>query len=406
MAAAIRDRELYERLGIAPDASLDDIKKAYRSLALKWHPDRVKTKSDEDRALAEAKFKEINHAYSILSDADKRKHYDLYGPMGAEQAGGGGGGGAHHFNMNDLFSELFGGGGGGGGGGAPGGGGMPFGGLGGMFGGFGGGEAGRQDNVEDIVKVEIQLDEIKKGVSKKVHYEVRDLCDACNGVGAKDKEDIVKCSTCQGKGVFVQHLNAFMIAQTTCPICHGEGVSCSNPCATCGGQKMRTYKRVIDVRLPAGVPNKYVHPVPGKGSYDPSSKSRSDLLLMFVHSVDSQFSIDYDTNDVHMMLTIAIDDLFCGFRKRLDIYGKRMVLSKTGYFNPAVSSRIKGMGIPCMKTKRTGDLVLNYNVIYPEESRDRMLKYKQAFQTIFKRTVASPSPDKAAEDDGNVLALD
>jgi molecular chaperone DnaJ len=290
---------------------------------------------------------------------------------------------------------------------------MPFGGLGGMFSGFGGGAAppprdfGGEE--EEIVKVEIQLDEIKKGVSKKVHYEVRDLCDACNGIGAKSKDDIVKCSTCQGKGVFVQHLNAFMVAQTTCPACGGEGVTCSAPCTACHGHKLRVFKRVIDVRLPAGIPNKFVHPVQGKGSYDLASRSRGDLLLMFVHSVNAKFKIDYETNDVRMELAINIDDVFCGFQKKLDIYGKRLLLCKSGYFNPATSSRIKGMGIPCMKTKRTGDLVVSYDVAYTEEWRDRMIKYKQAFLTIFKRT-SNGSEDDGVEDADEaapqVIALD
>jgi molecular chaperone DnaJ len=427
MSMAVVDKTLYETLGISnTDASQEDIKKAYKSLAMKHHPDR--NRGNEDKENCESKFKEINHAYSILSDPDKRKHYNMFGSsdmpssMHQQQSSHGGGGG--FFNMQDIFSEIFGGVGGGGGGlgGGVGGGGAfhnMFGFGGDVHGGGSGG--GGEDGHMDLVVIELSLDEIKLGVCKKVNYEIRDLCDTCNGIGAKSNDDIIKCTTCNGSGIQMQQIAPFMIAQTTCGACAGKGevIAAGKTCNGCLGNKLKVFKKSIDIRLPPGVPNGYMHVIKGKGTYDMTAKRRSDLTVKFVHHVKPMFNIDYDTQDVHITLRIGVDELFCGFKKPLEIYGKTVYLTKKGYFLPSSTSRIKGYGIPSIKSKVCGDLIVHYEVTFPNDEKERLNKYRPAFLTIFKKvpwdhdttsssssssSSSSPSPPSSKDETHEILS--
>lgn len=364
-----QQKSLYEILGVAKTATIDEIKKAYRKLAIQYHPDK---NTGDDKQEKEAMFKQISEAYSVLSDPDKRKQYDTFGTydQGAPGAGA--------FNMNDILEELFGGGGNVGGGfgdfffkmgtGMP----PPH----GMF---------NRPPTADAIEVPINIQDIYRGATKKIHYDILDRCDMCHGIGASDPNDIVKCVTCQGSGFVTQAIGPFMVTQTTCPSCmgRGEAIKPNKACGTCNGKKVRAFKKSIDIRVPKGMPNKFVHTIPGKGSFDANAQRNVDLVLVFVHSIDPAYKVDPNTNDVRIGLNIDLDELLCGFEIETDLYGEKYTVRSQKYFNPNKPLRVKGMGLPAYKSSAQGDLIINFTVEFPED--DRMLKYHPIFLTMFKK---------------------
>jgi molecular chaperone DnaJ len=393
---------LYDVLGVDKNASPDEIKKAYKRLAMKHHPD----KHTDDKEKNEEIFKRISEAYTVLSDADKRKHYDTFGTyddaMGSRGAA---------FNMNDIFSELFsGGGGGGGGGGGPGefifnmGASGPAANAFKMF--FGGmdpgGRGGGGPTNPDVIEVPVKIEEIYRGAMKKISYDIIDRCETCNGNGAKDPRDIISCLTCKGSGVVTQALNSFMITQMTCPSCQGKGdiIKHGKECHSCNAKKIKYYKRTIEVKIPKGVPNKFLHTVEGKGSYDLHSKRHADLVLAFVHNIDPRYKIDYDTNDVTIGLNIDLDELLCGFRINTPLYDENIELVSRKYFNPQKTLNIRNRGLPFFKKQRNGNLLVNFNVIFPEA--EKLDRFHPIFLTMFKR---SEIQQNAPEENENTIIL-
>ena len=227
-------REYYEVLGVAKNASDDEIKKAYKKMAIKYHPDR--NPGDKE---AEEKFKEAAEAYDVLRDPQKRARYDQFGPEGVNGAGGFGGGG---MNMDDIFSMF----------------GDIFGGRGG-FGGFGGGGRARKPQYRggDLrLKVKLSLQEIATGVTKKFKVKKKVTCSHCHGSGAEGSGATEACPTCHGSGFVVktqQSIFGMMQTQTVCPTCGGEGTIIKNKCKECGGEGVVNGEEVIEVKIPAGV---------------------------------------------------------------------------------------------------------------------------------------------------------
>lgn len=385
----VASTELYDILGVAPDAGADEIKRAYKKLAIKYHPDKQAASEDQqNKDACEAKFKEISEAYSILGQPDKRKAYDIMGTR--EGAGGGGdngfpfGGGGGMPDFSEIFSDIFGGGGGGG---------NPFEHF--FTGGGGGGEGCKLR--PDYIDVDVTMEELRKGGTRKVVADIHDKCDACSGIGAKDASDVIKCISCNGRGIVLQQIASVMITQMQCPSCGGQGetIRHNRVCGTCHGRKRRSIARSFDIRIPAGVPNNCRYELPSKGSYHPDAKRNADIVLRFVHVINPSFKIDTSTNDVHTTLKVSIDDVFCGFEKKISVYGNIYRLKRTKYFNPRTPSRIKGMGIPAFKTKSYGDMVIHYDVGFPTDPPlvERLERYKTAFMTIFKRPGPSPAGD-------------
>jgi molecular chaperone DnaJ len=401
---------LYDVLGVDKKASAEEIKKAYKRLAMKHHPD----KHTEDKEKNEDIFKKISEAYTVLSDADKRKHYDTFGTYDDSMGSGAA------FNMNDIFSDLFGGGGGGMGGmgGAGGGPGEFIFNMGAsgpaanafkmFFGGMdphGGGGRGGMMN-PDVIEVPVKIEEIYKGAMKKISYDIIDKCESCNGNGAKDQRDIISCLTCKGTGVVTQALNAFMITQMTCPSCQGKGdiIKQGKECQSCHAKKIKYYKRTIEVKIPKGVPDKFLHTVEGKGSYDLQSKRHADLVLAFVHNIDPRYKVDYETNDVTIGLNIDLEALLCGFRIKTPLYDETIEFVSRKYFNPQKLLNVRNRGLPFFKKPRNGNLLVNFNVIYPEA--EKLDRFHPIFLTMFKRNEIQQddvhSEDNAAS---NVIML-
>ena len=243
-------RDYYEVLGVDKNASEDDIKKAYRRIAIKYHPDR--NPGDKD---AEEKFKEAAEAYDVLHDPQKRQQYDQFGFEGLGGMGGFGGFGGAGFSMDDIFSMF----------------GDVFGGRGGFsgFSGFGGGRQAQQHRGSDLrLKVRMSLQEVATGVNKKFKVRKDITCDHCHGTGSEDgKTDT--CPTCHGSGVVTrttQSLFGMMQTQSVCPTCQGEGRMIRNKCHHCGGSGVVKGEEVVEIKIPAGVAEGMVVNVPGKGN--------------------------------------------------------------------------------------------------------------------------------------------
>lgn len=382
-------KDFYEVLGVPKNAAPEEIKKAYRKLAMKYHPDKAQESS---KAEHEVKFKEISEAYTVLSDTDKR---DMYDHTGTYEEGGGG---MNFSNVNDILNELFGGGGGNGSSGSPGFeffqmGGMPQSGGGGfkMF--FGGGmppgfnQQQSQPN-HDIIEVRVSLTEIYKGVLKKVAYQIVDKCDACSGTGGKEPTDVIQCLSCNGTGQAPVQMGPYMIQQV-CQNCNGRGqmIKQNRHCLKCKGERVGYYNRSFDLRIPAGVPHQYTHKMDGKGSYELQNSKHNDLVLVFIHEIDPKFKIDYETLDVHTKVEVTLDELLCGFNKVIDIYDEQIPLHSDGYFHPEQTTVVQGKGLPLFKKKDSGNLVLTYKVLYPEDTI-KLKKYQDVFLTMFKRPLA------------------
>ena len=259
-------RDYYEVLGVDKNATADDIKRAYRKLAVKYHPDKNPGNKE-----AEEKFKEAAEAYSVLSDSDKKMKYDQFGHAGVDGAGPDFSGGFG--NLNDILNDLFGGAFGGG-----------FGGFGGFGGGFGGGQ--RRERVyrgRDIrVRVKLTLEEIAKGVEKEISIEKNVPCPECGGKGAKNSADVKTCPACNGTGqVRVQQRTALGIFQSSraCDACGGTGKIIKNPCTTCRGKGKVRRTQKVKVKIPAGVDAGQSVRVRGEGNVGANGGVNGDLLV-------------------------------------------------------------------------------------------------------------------------------
>ena len=246
-------RDYYEVLGCSKKATEDQIKKAYRTIAIKYHPDRNPGNKE-----AEEKFKEAAEAYSVLSDQQKRQQYDQFGFDGPNMGGGFGGFGGGGFSMDDIFSmfgDVFGGHG-----------------FGGGFGGFGGGGGTRhaQYRGADLrLKVRLSLNEVANGVTKKFKVRKDITCQHCHGTGAEAGSGSETCPNCHGQGYVVKTVRTMlgmMQTQTECPTCHGEGTVIKNKCHECGGTGVVKGDEVVEINIPAGVAEGMVVNVPGKGN--------------------------------------------------------------------------------------------------------------------------------------------
>ena len=252
-------RDYYEILGIAKNAAADEIKSAYRKMAIKYHPDK-----NPDDPTAEDKFKEAAEAYEVLSNADKRARYDRYGHQGM----GGGGGGPQ--NMEDIFSQF----------------GDIFGGGGGFEGFFGGGRQGggrRQRKGSNLrIKLKLDLEEIANGVEKKIKVKRYVACAPCSGTGAKNGTDLKTCATCQGQGQVKRVVNTMlgqMVSSSTCPTCNGEGKTIVSTCDVCKGEGRQLHEEVIPINIPAGVANDMQLSMNGKGNFPERGGVPGDLLI-------------------------------------------------------------------------------------------------------------------------------
>lgn len=344
-------RDYYEVLGVSKGATESEIKKAYRKLALKYHPD----KNPDDKS-AEDKFKEAAEAYEVLSNAEKKQRYDQFGHAGAQGGGFGGGG----MNMDDIFSQfgdIFGG---------------AFGGGGGGFGGFGGGgqRGGRRVNRGSNlrVKVTLSLSDIVNGVKKKIKLNKYVKCEPCAGSGAEGSSGFSTCDTCRGAGQVNRVTNTFlgqMQTTSTCPTCSGDGKIITNKCNTCYGDGIQKGEEVVEINIPAGVEGGMQLSVSGKGNMGPKGGIAGDLIVVIEEEEHAELKRD-GLNllyDLHISFTDAV---LGGSAEIPTVGGKVKVKIDEGTQGGKVL-RLKGKGIPELNGYRTGDLLVNVNIWTPQK---------------------------------------
>lgn len=341
-------RDYYEVLGVSKSADATEIKKAYRKLALKYHPD--KNPGDKE---AEEKFKEAAEAYDVLSNEEKRHRYDQFGYAGVGGAGQGGLGGG--MSMDDIFSQF----------------GDIFGSFGGFsgFGGFGGGRGSRRVNrgTNLRVKVKMSLQEIATGIEKKIKVKKYVACQHCNGTGAKDGKSYSTCSTCKGSGQVTRVQNTILGAMqttSTCPTCEGEGKIINEKCTFCNGEGVLMSEEVISINIPAGVAEGMQLSLSGKGNAARHGGVNGDLIVLIEEEEHPE--LVRDGNDLLYNVFIGYPEAVLGETVEIPtIEGKVKVKIEAGT-QPGKILRLRGKGLPDVNGYGKGDLLAKVNVWIPK----------------------------------------
>ena len=370
-------RDYYETLGVGKSAGADEIKKAYRKVAMQYHPDR----NPGDKA-AEEKFKEAAEAYEVLSDADKKAKYDRFGHA-AFAPGAGGGGGFHNMNTEDIFSHF----------------GDIFGDD--IFGSFfGGGRRGsdartrgqRGSNLR--IKLKLNFEEIAKGVTKNVKVKKYIVCSTCGGNGAKDKGSMQTCSTCNGSGQVRKTTNTFlgqMQTVTTCPTCHGEGSSVTAKCGSCKGEGRVYGEETISIDIPAGVQEGMQLSMGGKGNAGERGGMPGDLIIQIEE--ESHPELHRDGLNVAYELHISFVDAVFGTQVEVPTIDGRAKIKIPPGTQSGKIFRLKGKGFPEVQGYgHKGDQLIEVNIWTPQnlDADEKAMLEKLSSSDNFK-----PKPHKS-----------
>jgi molecular chaperone DnaJ len=373
-------RDYYEILGVSKSSSADEIKKAYRKVAMQFHPDR----NPGDKA-AEDKFKEAAEAYEVLSDADKKAKYDRFGHQ-AFAPGSGGFGGGHATNMEDIFSQF----------------GDIFGDD--MFGSFfGGGNRGggqsrsranrgqRGSNLR--IKIKLTFEEIAKGVTKNVKVKKYVGCTTCDGSGAKDKNSVQTCNTCNGSGQVRRVTNTFlgqMQTVTTCPTCNGEGNTVTAKCGACKGEGRVYGEETISIDIPAGVQEGMQLSMNGKGNAGERGGSNGDLIIQIEEEQHKE--LQRDGLNVAYDLYISFPDAAFGSSVEVPTIDGRAKIKIPAGTQSGKIFRLKGKGFPEVQGYQRGDQLIYVNVWTPQHlnSEEKAMLEKLQHSENF-----VPKPDKS-----------
>lgn len=352
-------RDYYEVLGVQKGATADEIKKAYRKMAVKYHPDR--NPGDKE---AEEKFKEAAEAYDVLSDAEKRAKYDQFGhAMGPQGFGGGGAGFGGGFgggmSMEDIFAhfgDIFG----------------------GHFSGEGfGGAAGQRPRKHvnkgtDLrITIKVSLKDIKNGVDKTIKLPMLVACEHCKGTGAKDGTSFHTCQRCHGSGYIStvqQTILGAMQSQSVCPECNGEGKVITEPCSYCNGTGVEKKEQVVSFHIPAGVEDGMVLTMRGKGNAPRGGGVNGDLLIKIQEEPDNE--LIRDENDLIYNLMLDFPTAALGGTAEVPTIDGRARLKIAPGTQPGKVLRLRGKGLPKMNTNQVGDILVNVMVYVPENLND------------------------------------
>jgi molecular chaperone DnaJ len=344
-------RDYYEILGVSKSASEDEIKKAYRKMAVKYHPDK-----NPDNKEAEDKFKEAAEAYEVLSNSQKKAQYDRFGHAGMGGAAGGGFGGGG-MNMEDIFSQfgdIFGGGDE-----------SPF----GSFFNQGRGGGRRQRKGTDLrIKLKLNLEEIANGVEKKIKVKRHVACKTCAGNGSKNGTDLKTCGTCQGSGQVRQVQQTMlgqMVTSSTCPHCSGEGKTIGAKCGDCFGEGRVLEEEIIPIKIPAGVSNDMQLSMSGKGNVPPRGGVAGDLLIVIEE--EAHELLHRDGNNVIYDLYVNFVDAALGTSVEVPtISGKAKITLDPGTQSGKIL-RLKGKGIKELNGYSIGDQLVHVNIWTPKQ---------------------------------------
>ncbi|MCR5515570.1 MAG: molecular chaperone DnaJ [Lachnospira sp.] len=355
-------RDYYEVLGVSRDASEAELKKAYRQLAKKYHPDM-----HPGDAEAEAKFKEASEAYGVLSDADKRRQYDQFGHAAFENGGAGAAGGFDFdfSDFGDIFGDIFG----------------------GMFGGGGGSRRnsnGPRRGADVRMGTRITFAEAVKGTKKQIEVNIKETCSSCNGTGAKKGTSPETCKKCNGRGqVTYQQQSLFGMVQSVrpCPDCGGTGKIIKEKCPDCKGTGYINTKKTIEVTIPAGIDDGQAIRISGKGEPGVNGGPRGDLLVVVSVSKDPNFIRDgYDVlSEVKISYPTAV---LGGEIKVKTVDGEVLYEVKPGTAS-GTRVRLRGKGMPTLRNENVRgdayiDLVVNIPTHLTKEQKDALLEYDKA----------------------------
>ena len=348
-------KDYYEVLGISKNASKEEISKAYKTLAKKYHPDISKEANSAD------KFKEVNEAYKVLSDESKRSQYDTYGstdganPFGSNSGFSGFSGFSNFssgFNSSDFgvdLDDIF----------------ESFG-----FGGFSSTKGKRKSRKNTNLRqtLNVTIDDIYFGNKKKVSV-LRDVkCETCDGSRAKNKSDIKTCVNCSGTGVVEEYKRSFIgtiKSQKVCPKCGGEGVEITNPCDSCSGKGFKQKKEEVEIKIPKGISNETTIKVQQKGNFDENTKSYGDLYLD-INIVDSK-DFEIEGEDLYKILDIDFIQAILGDEVEMDHFEKTLSIKIPKGSQMDTTLRLKDRGLPILNSSSFGDLYLKLNILIPKK---------------------------------------
>ncbi|HEX6575408.1 MAG TPA: molecular chaperone DnaJ [Gemmatimonadaceae bacterium] len=336
--------DFYTTLGVSRTASDDEIKKAYRKLAMTYHPDRNNGSRE-----AEEKFKEITEAYDVLRDPDKRSMYDRYGEAGLR----GGAGGFHHVDLAEALSIFM----------------RDLGGLGGFGDLFGGRSQGSNPRTGSDIRITmpLRLAEVETGVEKTVTVKLLTSCDNCSGTGAEPGTSVQRCTTCAGAGEVRRAQKSFfgqVISVTPCPTCAGEGTIITSPCKKCRGEGRIRQEQEIKVKVPPGVATGQYMTMRGAGNVGPRGGGRGDILVVFEVEEDPRF--ERDGEDLYCEVLVTYPQLVFG----ADVDVPTVSASVTLHVPPRTESgqvfHLKGRGLPRVNASGVGDLHVRLQLYTPE----------------------------------------
>jgi molecular chaperone DnaJ len=368
-------RDYYEVLGVAKSASADEIKKAYRKVAMQFHPDR----NPGDKA-AEEKFKEAAEAYEVLSDQEKKAQYDRFGHAGLNNRGGFGGG--QGMNMDDIFSNF----------------GDIFGDdiFGSFFGGGGarqrGGKARGTRGSNLRIKLKMNYEEIAKGANKTVKVKKYTSCTTCSGSGAKDKNSVQNCSTCNGTGQVRKVTSTFlgqMQTVGTCPTCNGEGSTITNKCTSCKGEGRVYTEETINIDIPAGVQDGMQLSLSGKGNIGERGGSSGDLIVLIEE--ESHPELQRDNLNVIYDMHVSIPDAIFGSNVEVPTIDGRAKIKIPPGTQSGKIFRLKGKGFPSINSYERGDQLIHVNVWTPQELSN---EEKEMMEQLKDSKNFQPQPEK------------
>jgi len=356
-------KDYYEVLGVNRDASEDDLKKSYRKLAMKWHPDR-----NPDNPKAEEHFKEAKEAYEVLTDAQKRAAYDQFGHAGVDPSAGAGAG-AGFGGFGDAFGDIFG----------------------DIFGGGGG---GRQRSTvyrgADLrYNLEISLEDAARGTETRIRIPAMEECETCHGSGAKPGTQPTTCSTCGGHGQ-VRMQQGFFSIQQTCPKCHGTGKMVASPCGTCSGNGRVKKHKTLAVKIPAGVDEGDRIRLSGEGEAGVNGGPSGDLYVVIQIRQHAVFTRDH--NDLHCEMPVSFTTAALGGEieiPTLDGYAKIKIPGET---QSGKIFRLRGKGIKGVRSTTHGDLLCHVVVETPVSLTPRQKELLEEFEAISNKDAARHNP--------------
>jgi molecular chaperone DnaJ len=365
-------RDLYEVLGIAKNAGEDDIKKAYRKLAMKYHPDRNQAKGDGKAAKeAEEKFKEAKHAYEVLTDAAKRAAYDRFGHAGVDpNAGGGPGAGPGMGGFAEAFGDIFG----------------------DIFGQGGPRGRGNAFRGADLrYSMEVTLEQAARGQKTDIRVPSWDHCEICHGTGAKPGTQPKACGTCGGSGA-VRITQGFFSVQQTCPACRGAGKVIADPCAPCHGEGRIKKNKVLEITIPAGIDEGQRIRLAGKGEPGMNSGPPGDLYVEIHIKPHEVFQRDGD--DLHCQVPVSLVTASLGGEVEVGTLDGTLSLSIPEGTQSGKTFRLRGKGVKGVRSSYPGDLYCHVQVEVPVRLTDKQKKLLREFEAALDEGGSRHSPQE------------